>query len=476
MELKGLTAVEVMYGLDAGDFSAVELARALIEQAEDQEHLNALVNFDGDRFLSAARQSDEERADGNIKGPLHGLPIVVKDNIDVAGCITTASTPALADHVAAKQGPVMDAILNAGAIVMAKANMHELAFTPGIIPPADGSPIQFGAHGNALNPYDTSRSPAGSSSGTGAAIAARIAPAGLGSDTGGSVRNPSAWCGITGLRPSLKRYAQDLVVPISWTRDTIGPMARSVNDLFLLDQVITGAPAEPPLSLSGIRLGIDRDYYCTSVDPEIATMFDEETKRLSDAGAEITDVSIEGLEEMISAFGQAISMYEIVRALPDYLKASGAKIGVAQLLDGISASGLQDTLRKLLTPETINEEAYQESLELRKTLQARHAACFADNDLDALILPATLIPPFPLADPGTYEYRGKEMPGLHGCHHNVQPPTLCGTPGLTMATALNSDGLPLAIGLDGPAGGDRRLLAIGAAYEAIRPPVPSPFR
>ncbi len=475
MELKELTAAEVMTGLEAGDFSAEELAQALIKQAEDQAHLNALVTFDGDKFLAAARQSDTDRANGKVKGPLHGLPIVVKDNIDVAGWITTASTPALADHVAAKQGPVMDVLLNAGAIVMAKANMHELAFTPGIIPPRDGSPIQFGAHGNALNPYDPTRSPAGSSSGTGAAVAARIAPVGLGSDTGGSVRNPSAWCGITGLRPTLKRYAQDLVVPISWTRDTIGPMARSVNDLFLLDQVITGAPAEPPLSLSGIRLGVDRDYYCTSADPEIAAMFDEETNRLAQAGAEIIDVSIEGLEEMISAFGQAISMYEIVRALPEYLKASGAKIGVEQLLDGIAASGLRDTLKKLLKPETITEEAYQESLELRKTLQARHAACFTENSLDALILPATLIPPFPLADPGTYMYRGKEMPGLHGCHHNVQPPTLCGTPGLTMATALNTDGLPLAIGLDGPAGGDRRLLAIGVALEVIRPPLPAPF-
>jgi Asp-tRNA(Asn)/Glu-tRNA(Gln) amidotransferase A subunit family amidase len=475
MELKERTAVEVMHGLAAGDFSAAELAQALIKQAEDQANLNTLINFDGDRFLAAARQSDDDRAAGKTKGALHGLPIVVKDNIDVAGWVTTAATPALADHLADKQGPVMDALLDAGAIVMAKANMHELAFTPGIVPPTDGSPIQFGAYGNALNPYDTTRSPAGSSSGTGAALAARIAPAGLGSDTGGSVRNPSAWCGITGLRPTLKRYAQDLVAPISWTRDTIGPMARSVNDLVLLDQVITGAAAEAPLSLSGIRLGVDRDYYCTSADPEIAVMFEEETARLEDAGAEIIDVAIEGLEEMISAFGQAISMYEIVRALPDYLKASGAKIGVEQLLDGIAASGLKDTLRKLLKPETITEDAYQESLTLRKTLQARHATCFTGNKLDALILPATLIPPFPLADPGTYMYRGKEMPGLHGCHHNVQPPTLCGTPGLTMATKLSSNGLPLAIGLDGPAGGDRRLLAIGAAYEAIRPTLPGPF-
>ena len=123
---------------------------------------------------------------------------------------------------------------------MSKANMHELAFTPGITKRKEDDKILWGAFGASRNPYNLDHSPSGSSSGTAAAISASIAPAGLGTDTGGSVRNPSAWCGISGLRPSINRYSQEGVVPLSWTRDTIGPMARTVSDLALLDTVITG--------------------------------------------------------------------------------------------------------------------------------------------------------------------------------------------------------------------------------------------
>ena len=239
-----------------------------------------------------------KEAGGDVRGRLHGLPLVIKDNIDVAGFPTTAATPALFDHRPGRTAPVAEKLLAAGAIVMAKTNMHELAFSPGITKsPGDASALVFGGHGNARNPYDTDRSPAGSSTGTAAAVGARIAPAGLGSDTGGSVRNPAAWCGITGLRPTLLRYGQTGVVPISWTRDTIGPMARTVADLQLLDEVITGEEDRPEISLSSLRLGLDRGYFCDGAEAGVLAVFERELNRLADAGAEIVEITIPGLED-----------------------------------------------------------------------------------------------------------------------------------------------------------------------------------
>jgi len=174
---------------------------------------------------------DRARARGETLGSLAGLPFIVKDQIDVAGYATTAGTPALRHYMPSHNAVVVDTLVRSGAIVFAKANMHELAF---------GITSNNGAFGPVRNPYDQTRIPGGSSGGNGAAIAARLAPGGIGTDTGGSVRIPAALNGIVALRPTIHRYPQAGVTPISHTRDTVGPMARGVADLVLLDGVITG--------------------------------------------------------------------------------------------------------------------------------------------------------------------------------------------------------------------------------------------
>src|SRR5262249_28835112 len=161
--------------------------------------------FDPDLARAAAHDADTRRRTGATLGPLHGLPLLIKDNIDVVGFATTCNTPALATHRPARQGPVVDALLAAGAIVLGKANMHDLAFAPGMGP---GLVPTVGHFGAVTHPHDAARSTGGSSSGTAAAVGAGIAPAGLGTDTGGSVRIPAAFCGIVGYRPSTGRYAQ----------------------------------------------------------------------------------------------------------------------------------------------------------------------------------------------------------------------------------------------------------------------------
>jgi Asp-tRNA(Asn)/Glu-tRNA(Gln) amidotransferase A subunit family amidase len=475
MDLTRLTASEAAAAIKAGELTAAELAEALIEQARARQSVNALVGFDEDAFLADAEAADAAYAEGGGIGPLQGVPLVIKDNMDVAGLATTAATPALSQNIARRDAPVVQALRDAGAVVMAKANMHELAFSPGISKPEDGGDIVYGAHGAARNPYDLERSPAGSSTGTAAAIAASMAPAGLGTDTGGSVRNPAAWCGIDGFRPSMGRYSQAGVVPVSPTRDTVGPLARSVADLALLDGVIGGDAELPTVALANIRLGIERDYFCTDADADILGNFEDEVRRLADAGAEIIDVRIPGLADAVAGAGQHIAMYEMVRALPRYLAEAETGVSFDRLISGIAASGLGSTLDGLRGPNAISEDDYRIAMEaVRPALQKAYADCFEGNHLDALVFPATLNQPFTLQEPGSHRHRGRDISAFAASGHNVQPASIGGSPGLTIAAGLTQAGLPAAIGFDGPLGTDRKLLAIGIAYEAIRPAMPAP--
>src|SRR5687768_14258358 len=247
-KLTELTAAQAAEEIRDGRVTSVELINALADAIERKKDLNAFIAFDRDAALKQAKASDALGQKGKFKGPLHGVPIVVKDNIHVAGYANTAGTPALKNFRPARSAPVVRRLLAAGAIVIGKTNMHELAF---------GITSNNAEFGPARNPYDPKRMAGGSSGGTGNAIAARLAPAGLGSDTGGSVRIPAAVNGIAGLRPTLHRYSQVGVTPISSTRDTPGPMARSVSDLIVLDSVVTRDWRKPKhVPAHRIRLGV----------------------------------------------------------------------------------------------------------------------------------------------------------------------------------------------------------------------------
>jgi mandelamide amidase len=358
---------------------------------------------------------------------------------------------------------------------MAKTNMHELAFTPGITKTREDEEILWGAFGATKNPYDIERSPSGSSSGTAAAISAGLAPAGLGTDTGGSVRNPSAWCGISGLRPSIGRYSQEGVVPLSWTRDTIGPMARTVTDLALLDTVISGNNKIPDVDVSKLRIGIDKQFFCVGCDPEIYDMFISELANLTKEGAEIIEVNLIDLENLINQIGHSIVRYEVIRALPVYLETSGLNIEYSDFVSKITASGLKKVLKEITSTDAVSEEEYNHVIHnLRPALQQIYTEIFSINNLDILAFPSTLVPANKLNDQKLYRLGKKDVPYLMASSHNVQPATLSGNPGLTLPIGLTSNGLPVAIGFDGPPNDDRKLLAIGMAYEKIKPKMTPP--
>tara|TARA_A100001011_G_C14311713_1_gene845929 strand:+ start:2058 stop:3509 length:1452 start_codon:yes stop_codon:yes gene_type:complete len=475
MKLINLTATEIIKGFANNNFSALDLAGELCKQVDKYSFLNALINFDPEIFLKLAQRSDDVRKKGGTIGSLEGVPVVVKDNIDVIGFKTTAANAALRRQSPSSNGPVIQALLDAGAIVMAKSNMHELAFSPGITNNMPDQEWKYGFFGNALNPYNTKHSPAGSSSGTGAAIASRMVPVGLGSDTGGSIRNPAAWCGISGLRPTINRYSQISVVPISWTRDTLGPMARSVEDLILLDGVITGELERPAVKIKELRLGINYEYFCLDADPQVLSLFERELSRLEGEGAAIIPVEIPNLEELIQETGHSISIYEIVRAIPRYLEEGCSKVRFDEIIAEISASGLQSTLLSMQEESAITSKSYNHSIKnVRPRLQKVYRDCFLKHNLDALVFPSSLIQPFELQNPGQHRYKGREISAFAASGHNVQPASLCGCPGLTVAAGLSESGLPIGIGFDGLHGSDRKLLSIGMAYENVRPAIPIP--
>jgi mandelamide amidase len=475
MEILKLSASEIVSKIAQRNLSCLEVAEGLIDQAKIWASINSLISFNEDQFLATAVNADQKLSLGQKVGKLHGLPIVVKDNIDVKGFITSAATKSLRNFTPKTQGPVINALIEAGAITMAKTNMHELAFTPGITKTRVDEQILWGAYGATRNPYDIERSPSGSSSGTAAAISARLAPAGLGTDTGGSVRNPSAWCGISGLRPSIKRYSQEGVVPLSWTRDTIGPMARTVEDLALLDSVISGNNKIPNIQISKLRIGIDRKFFCVGCDPEIYRLFNSELNNLAKEGAEIIEVNLSGLENLINKIGHSIVRYEVIRALPAYLEASGLNIKYNDLVREITASGLMKVLKNITSIDTVSDEEYNHAIyNLRPSLQQIYNKTFSANNLDILAFPSTLVPANKLNDQKTYRLGEKDAPYLMASSHNVQPATLSGNPGLTLPIGLTTNGLPVAIGFDGPPNGDRKLLAIGMAYEKIKPKIMQP--
>src|ERR1700704_3473776 len=273
------TAAETIADIRSKKLTAVSAVRAALERAEQAQDLNAFIVLNSDGALAAAGRVDK----GETTGALAGLPIVVKDNINTADMPTSGGTPALQNARPARNAPSLQKLLDAGAIVIGKTNMHELAF--GIT-----STNLSSFAGPVKNPYDKTRISGGSSGGTAAAIAAGIVTCGLGSDTGGSTRVPAALCGIVGLRPSVgnggaeRRYNDaNQVVPISHTRDTVGPMGRTVADVALLASVITATAMATQEPLRGKRLGIPAIFW-SRLDRDVDAVMKAARVKLEEAG------------------------------------------------------------------------------------------------------------------------------------------------------------------------------------------------
>ncbi len=462
-----LSARDAVTAMSRGEFTAEAYAGALIARSRRLEDLNAFIALDEELLLEAARGSDLRRASGLQLGPLHGLPIAVKDNIEFAALPTTAGTPALDRHHPKRNATVVQALLDAGALVMGKTNLHEIAY---------GLTSNNYHTGAVRNPYDRTRIAGGSSGGTAVALATGMAPAGLGTDTGSSVRHPAALCGIAGLRPSTGRYSLTGVVPLSLTRDTVGPMARSVNDLVLLDEVIT-AEAAPvtPTPLKGLRLAVPRRHFYEQLDSEVAPVIEAALAQLAELGAVLVDAEMPNVETCNLEIARPISGYESPREFRGYLEESGSGITLEAMAAKIVSPDVRRALEERLGDEATSEEEYRAALERRSAFQADYRQYLSDHQVAAVLFPTTRLPARPIGDDDTVEFMGERVPTTLAYVHNLAPATIIGSPGLSLPIGLTSSGLPVAMELDGPIGEDRTLLAIGLSWEKAFPPPTPPL-
>jgi Asp-tRNA(Asn)/Glu-tRNA(Gln) amidotransferase A subunit family amidase len=462
----------------AGKLKSEALVSAAIARAKERIDLNAFVTLDEAGALSAAKQIDAVlvRSRGQGCRPLTGVPIVIKDNIHVAGLPNTGGTPALRDFKPKADAPVVRKLRAAGAIIIGKTHMHELAFGVSGYNPA----FQTGPEVGVRNAYDTSKSAGGSSSGTGAALGARVVLAGLGTDTGGSVRIPCAFNGCVALRPTVGRYSQQGILPISHTRDTAGPMALAMADVELLDRVITGAARPKPADLKRVRLGLVKPLLA-NMDADTQAAFDAAVTRLKGAGATLVDVEMPKLMELNGAVGFPLALYEAYDDVAKYLRGTGTGITIDKLAEQIASPDVKGTYQGLVIPRklpgpdnTVSDAkpAYDAAMKTsRPALQKLYANTFKQHKLDAIVFPT--VPKVAMAA----DAESSSVPTFIGVIQNTDPGSNAGVPGLQIPIGLGAASkLPVGLELDGPAGSDRRLLAIGLALEPLFGRLPAPAK
>ena len=281
------TVADLSRLLQTRAITSEEVTQRCLACIEDRDQsINAFITVLSDQARAQARAADSEIAAGRYRGPLHGVPISLKDLIDVRGTPTTAASRVRAGHMATGDATVTTRLRDAGAVFVGKTNLHEFAF---------GTTNEDSAYGPVHHPLDLTRSPGGSSGGSAASVLAGMAFASIGTDTGGSIRIPSSVCGLVGLKPALGEVPTDGVVPLSTVLDHVGPMCRSVDDASVVFQALRGTRNPTPTrprELSGLRFGVPRPYFLDWLDPEVAAAFDASCARLTRQGVVLQDVAI----------------------------------------------------------------------------------------------------------------------------------------------------------------------------------------
>jgi aspartyl-tRNA(Asn)/glutamyl-tRNA(Gln) amidotransferase subunit A len=308
MDVSTMTIKEAKAKMESGEVTCEELVGAYLERIKDSnESLNIMIEVAGDA-LDQARSIDKRRAAGEELGTLAGVPVVIKDNMLVEGWETTAGSQILEGHKSAYNATVIDRLKAADAILIGRANMDEFAM---------GSSTESSHYGPTMNPWDKTKVPGGSSGGSAAAVAAGFAPVALGSDTGGSIRQPASLCGVTGLKPTYGRVSRYGLMALASSLDQIGPFARTVEDAALVLNVIEGRDPKDGTSIElpsttiselldtdikGMTIGIAKEYFIDGIDPEVRKRIDEAIDVYRNAGAEIVEISMPHTEYALSAY------------------------------------------------------------------------------------------------------------------------------------------------------------------------------
>ncbi len=458
-ELTRLTIEHLAPRLAAGEVSPVEVTQAYLDRiaAHDPE-LNAYVRVMADSALAEARAAESAIRRGAYRGPLHGIPVALKDLFDVAGVPTTAGSSFFLDNVPVEDAPSVARLRGAGAVILGKLNLHEMAY---------GVSGDSSAFGPTRNPWDPTRMPGGSSGGSGAAVAARLCAAATGSDTGGSIRIPSALCGVVGLKPTYGRVSNRGVLPLSYSLDHLGPMARSVYDVAVMLQAMSGYdPAEPssvdqPVpsftadldrGVRGLTVALDPQYSLVGASREVLNGLHETLETLKRLGAHVVEVSLPRLPEanraaldLLNAEASALHEDRLKTQLDRFQPDVGARLQL-----GFQVSGL----------------AVARALRVRALLNVDFRRLF--ETADAFIAPGCAVPAPPIGA-SEVDIDGQMAPARESIARYTRPFNLAGLPALSIPSGFTSDGLPVGVQLVGAWWDEATLLRIGRALEGTRP-------
>ena len=459
-----LTLIDAAAALRTRQLGHLEYVQALLQQADRLTSLNAWISRDPERLIQQAKALDRTSNSPSKHHPLAGIPLAIKDNIDTADLPTSGGTRALLASRPTRNAIVVERLLQSGGLIAGKTNLHELAL---------GGTNHNAVTGACRNPWDPLRIPGGSSGGSAVAVAACMVPAALGTDTGASVRLPAALCGVVGFRPTTGRYASQGLLHLSPTKDTVGPMARSVADVALLDALLAENPTNvPDVSLKGLRLGIPRGDFFQGADPQVLAVIEQALQTLVAEGVECVVLEVPDLKRHNDATGSTLVMFEMMQSLPAYACAQG--LSMDALLAGVGSADVALLLSRQLGHDRVTATAYAAAQTRRQKLQAAYARHFAEHRLDALAFPTCLMTAPPIGHDDTVHLHGQQVPTFKTLIRNTDPGSNAGLPGISLPAGLTAEGLPVGLELDGPLGMDRHLLGVAAAIERALPPLPRP--
>ena len=448
-DLAYLSIAEASVLVKSKRLSPVELVRACLNRIERfNPRLNAFITLTAASALADARLAESDIQKGRWRGPLHGIPVALKDLIDTAGVLTTAGSAVFKDRIPTDDAVVVRKLKEAGAVLLGKLNMHEFAY---------GSTSVTSFYGAVTNPWGTDHIAGGSSGGSAAAVAAGLCYAALGSDTGGSIREPASFCGIVGLKPTYGRVSNRGVVPLSWSLDHVGPMTRSVTDAALVLQAIAGYdPGDPSSQERGVdrydgtgwhagsrlRVGVPRALYYSNLDPEVGSAIEEALTQFKRLGADVRDVALEVSKDRTVIRAEAYAYHsQRIAATPTLYQ--------------------PETLAKLRLGESITAEIY---IEARRDLERlRRVAPQVFSTVDVLVTPTTPVPAPKATDLGSSFDAIVAGDGLY--LQNTRPFDIYGFPCVSLPCGTTRAGLPIGLHISGAPWAEAHVLGVARAYE-----------
>lgn len=452
MDLTALSLVDAAGLLHRRSVSPVELAQACLARIERlNPTVNAFITLTAEQALREAREAEAEIQRGEWRGPLHGVPIALKDLIDTAGIRTTAASAVFADRVPGEDAEVVRRLKDAGAVLLGKLNMHEFAFG------GTSVPSHYGA---VRNPWNPGRIAGGSSGGSGAAVAARMCFGALGTDTAASIRHPAAYCGVVGLKPTFGRVSTRGVIPLSWSLDHVGPLCRSARDAAVLLEAIAGRDPREPSSadrqveryakaaladVAQLRLGVVRRPYFERLDPDIEAAVEAALEALARITAGVRETELPYANLLLTIAG--VEAYAFHR--PSFTR-------TPELYQEMTRTRLAHAAR-------VSAADYVDARRQMERLRWNADSAFAEADL--LVTPTTMIAPIgiesgnsepPLSPEGTsVEFRNTHMFDV------------LGLPAISVPCGFTRDGMPIGLQIAGPRFAESRVLALAHAYGQI---------